>query len=209
MKKFAIYSCIALCGIFGGYFLGWRSVGGEFLSVERITPGDHETNYVVERTHLDRYNWAVPYCKGKTVADMASGTSYGTKILERGGAISVEGYDYKPLGQKYVMDFEKQSWSKHYDVIVSFETIEHLANPEFFLENVRRSANLLLLSTPYGEDHRNAFHKQFWTLPELKELVERHFTCEYSYQSDFAAGILQAPMLPRGGMLAACRPRNM
>lgn len=150
---------------------------------ERITIGEYGDMGVVQ--HLARYNFAKALCVGKTVADIASGTGYGMKIL-REVAASVDGYDKEDLGGNFIIDLEKQSWGKHYDVIVSFETIEHLANPEFFLENAQRSADLLVLSTPLNEPKdrklRNPFHKQAWTFPELKALLERFFQCEYCFQ---------------------------
>lgn len=44
---------------------------------ERVHPG--ERNDAIERAHLARYNFAKPYCAGKRVADIASGTGYGIR----------------------------------------------------------------------------------------------------------------------------------
>jgi len=172
---------------------------------ERVSPG--EFNDIYERQHLARYNWAAQFCIGKTVADMACGTGYGTKIFEKAGAKEVDGYDYQSLGQKYLFDLEKQSWMKHYDVIVSFETVEHLSNPDFFLSNVQRTSDLLILSTPYGETGHNRFHKQFWTLPQIKTLLESRFRCDYHYQSPTHEVILNTPPPgPLGTILGECTP---
>lgn len=158
---------------------------------ERVHPGNH--NDAIERAHLARYNFAKPYCAGQRVADIASGTGYGMKILAT-VAQSVEGYDRESLGQRYVIDLEKQSWSENYDVIVSFETIEHLANPDFFLANAARSAPLLILSTPTGEKPgANPFHKQTWSAGEVKALLEKRYRCEYRCQIDQVIGPDQEP----------------
>jgi len=148
---------------------------------ERVTIG--EKNDHVEREHVARYEFAAPFCAGKTIADIACGTGYGSEILRR-SAKAVDGFDREDLCGNRIIDLEKQSWHERYDVIVSFETIEHLANPEFFLQNARRTASLLIVSTPIGEfQGYNPHHKQVWTLPEFQALVEKYFACTYYFQT--------------------------
>lgn len=165
----------------------WRAP----LARERVVLGDRDDD--VEHAHRVRYQFATPYCAGRRVADIASGSGYGMKILAT-VARSVEGYDRERLGQRYIIDLEKQDWPENYDVIVSFETIEHLANPDFFLANAARSAPLLILSTPTGEKPgANPFHKQAWTVAELKARIERHYRCEYRCQTGEVIGPDQTP----------------
>lgn len=148
---------------------------------ERVTLG--EKNDHVEREHIARYNFARQFCRGKRVADIACGTGYGMKILGESAA-SVDGYDKKLLCGNTVMDLEKESWTKSYDVIVSFETIEHLADPLFFLQNIARTSRLVVISSPIGEFRGyNPHHKQVWNLDEFKALLERYFICTYYYQT--------------------------
>ncbi|HSB16780.1 MAG TPA: methyltransferase domain-containing protein [Bryobacteraceae bacterium] len=161
-----------------------RAMWERYHSEERIEIRGKRELTIIDREHKVRYEFAKQYCAGKTVADIASGTGYGMGIL-RTVAKSVEGYDREPLGQKFIIDLEKQAWSEHYDVIVSFETIEHLANPEFFLGNVQKTAKMLLLSTPLDERKgwaTNPYHKQVWTDASIKKLLEEFFRCEYYYQ---------------------------
>jgi 2-polyprenyl-3-methyl-5-hydroxy-6-metoxy-1,4-benzoquinol methylase len=149
---------------------------------ERVTLG--ERNDHVEREHVARYEFAKQFCGAKTVADIACGTGYGSAIL-RQVATAVDGYDKLSLCDNTVIDVEREAWDKRYDVIVSFETIEHLANPEFFLENARRTTNFLVISSPIGEFRGyNPHHKQVWKLPRFQALVERYFRCAYYYQNN-------------------------
>jgi hypothetical protein len=204
IRKLVPFGIVILLGIAIGY-VAVRPRMARMNDRERVRPGEFDDIY--ERQHLARYNWAAQFCKDKSVADMASGTGYGSKILEKAGAKEVDGYDYQPLGQKYLFDLEKQSWMKHYDVIVSFETVEHLSNPDFFLSNVQRTSDLLILSTPYGETGGNRFHKQFWTLPQIKALLESRFRCEYHYQAPLLEPILNtASPGTRGTILGVCSP---
>ena len=147
---------------------------------ERVTLG--ERNDHVEREHVARYEFASPFCAGKSVADIACGTGYGSEILRR-SAKSVQGFDKEDLCGNRLIDLEKESWSERFDVVVSFETIEHLLNPEFFLDNVRRTASQLIVSTPVGEFlGYNPHHKQVWTFSEFKDLMARYFQCTYYFQ---------------------------
>ncbi len=169
---------------------------------ERVTLGEH--NDRVEREHVARYNFAKRFCRGKTVADIACGTGYGMAML-REVAAAVDGYDKEPLCGNRVIDLEKERWEKNYDVVVSFETIEHLANPEFFLENARRTAKRLLVSSPIGEFRGyNPHHKQVWNYSGFKALLERHFRCTFYYQN--AEGIHDKPVSRIRFVVAVCTP---
>lgn len=147
---------------------------------ERVTLG--EFNDHVEREHVARYRFARRFCTGKRVADIACGTGYGSKILAE-VALSVDRYDKELLCGNRQVDLEQQSWDAEYEVIVSFETIEHLANPEFFLANAQETAKLLIVSTPVGEFRGyNPHHKQVWTLDQFRAILGRYFSCQYYYQ---------------------------
>jgi len=149
---------------------------------ERVRLG--EKNDHVEREHLARYNFAKQFCEGKRVADIACGTGYGMKILGE-VASSVDGYDKELLCENTVIDLEKEVWTNPYDVIVSFETIEHLADPHFFLKNIAATSRLALISSPIGEFRGyNPHHKQVWSLDEYKSLLEQYFSCVYYFQKD-------------------------
>jgi 2-polyprenyl-3-methyl-5-hydroxy-6-metoxy-1,4-benzoquinol methylase len=171
---------------------------------ERVTLG--EFNDHVEREHVARYKFASQYCHGQAVADMACGTGYGSQLL-RSVAASVDSYDKDLLCNNHVIDLDRESWTKHYDVIVSFETIEHLDNPEFFLNNVHATCKRLIVSTPIGElPGYNPHHKQVWTLPEFKALLDRWFTCEYFAQEN--EEITAAPGVKCRFVVAVCVPKQ-
>ncbi len=147
---------------------------------ERVTPGQYNDH--VEREHVARYRFARQFCAGKRVADIACGSGYGSAILAEVAA-GVDSYDKEPLCGNRLIDLERESWDMAYDVVVSFETIEHLANPAFFLANASRTANLLIVSTPVGEFRGyNPHHKQVWTLSQFRRLLETYFECTYYYQ---------------------------
>jgi hypothetical protein len=156
-------------------------------AIERIDPDDpaHQFHYAEAlREHLAQYQFAVNYSKEnniKSVADIASGTCYGMEMLKKVVPL-VDGYDREDFCGNYVLDLDKADWNRQYDAIVSFETVEHLERPDFFLENAARSAPILLLSTPVNTGPGNDFHKQLWTTEQFQELLERYYTCEYLHR---------------------------
>jgi hypothetical protein len=175
-------------------------------AAERVVLGQSDEK--TTRQHLARYEFAKQYCAGKRVADIASGSGFGMKILSEVAA-SVDGYDKEPLGQQFILDLEKQSWTTTYDVIVSFETLEHLANPEFFLDNARRTCSLLLLSVPIREDPRhNPYHKQHWDSAGVMALLDHYFRCEYSFM-EADARIVKTETTRSEGLIAVCQPRQL
>ena len=167
---------------------------------ERVVLGEFDDD--VEREHVARYRFAQAFCAGRRVADIACGSGYGMTIL-REVAAEVDGYDRLALCGNIIIDLETEAWARDYDVVVSFETIEHLANPRFFLENVARTSTRLVVSSPIGEfKGYNPHHKQTWELPEFKAIVEERFTCTYFYQS--AGTISQDPGSSIDFAIAVC-----
>ncbi len=130
---------------------------------ERVIEGD--TPERIWRDHIARYEFATRYVKGKVVLDIGCGTGYGSKILHHKGASKVFGVDIsgQPINfalSKYKNDRLKfrvgdilsiDFPSNHFDIVVSFETIEHVQNRERALSELLRVLKpdgLLVISSP-------------------------------------------------------------
>ncbi len=145
--------------------------------LERVVIETGETG--VEKEHLTRYRFALPFCEGKNVADMACGTGYGTEMLKR-TAKSVVGYDVADFCGNRVLDLDK-GWDEHFDLIVSFETVEHLKDPKKFLENIRATSKESIISIPLNEPEGvNPYHLHTFTREDAEELVRSVFP-EYAF----------------------------
>ncbi|MGH9718181.1 MAG: class I SAM-dependent methyltransferase [Candidatus Acidiferrales bacterium] len=112
--------------------------------------------------HVYRYAFACRLVRGKKVLDVACGEGYGSAALQRAGASSVIGVDINEgvclhARVKYQLDVRVGSAEslpvsdRSVDVVVSFETIEHVPNPSRFLEECARvliPGGKLVVSTP-------------------------------------------------------------
>ncbi|NKE47099.1 methyltransferase domain-containing protein [Roseomonas frigidaquae] len=151
----------------------------------------------IEFEHLHRYCIARDLCDGLDVLDVASGEGYGAAILA-GLARSVVGveidaasvahaqaqYAHDRLrflcGDAQALPLEDAS----IDLVVSFETLEHLPDQVRFLSEVRRvlrPGGMFLVSTPErmvysaaGSDP-NPYHVLELTEGEFGTLLQRHF----------------------------------
>ena len=131
---------------------------------ERVVPGVMDDARDLQ-AHLARYVWAMhPFCTHKDVLDVACGAGYGTQILSW-AAKTAWGIDIEPEAVEYankMYSTENTSFyygnaynipaiSKMFDVVVSFETIEHLQEPEKFVSEVYRvlkPGGLFIVSAP-------------------------------------------------------------
>lgn len=165
---------------------------------EQFIPG--QTSQRIADDHFARYNFALQYIKDKLVLDIACGSGYGSKVLREGGARSVDGVDISPdlidyakshfqiAGINFYLDSLNTYTPKQdqlYDVITSFETIEHIENFRdglTHLYSLLKQNGILLISTPnrpisspncksINDKPSNPFHFREFTPTELiKEL---------------------------------------
>ena len=119
--------------------------------------------------HVARYRWAAGYAGGKRVLDLASGAGYGSAILEAGEARWVVSADRAEeafreaelaasgaealrgvLADASRLPFRDGS----FDLYVSFETIEHVADDRAVVREARRvlaPGGVFICSTPERE----------------------------------------------------------
>jgi SAM-dependent methyltransferase len=185
-----------------------------------------------ERLHLDartpwwgehrcRYRFAARYSRDARVLDIACGTGFGVSILADAGASHVIGVDVDSgaaaeaqahhggcrrsflAGDGTLLPFSAAS----FDLVSSFETIEHVAASDAFLAEICRvltPTGTLILSTPNrdytvlnGQQCVNPFHVREYSRGELQDRLRRHFgtvallgqriACEYQvspFESD-------------------------
>lgn len=187
--------------------------------IERLDFGEMTPYNAVEASiHLNRYSIVKPVCKNKIILDAACGEGYGSFFLNKWGAKEVFGLDIdeetikkadKIFGSSNVKfqchDVEKLPFPDYYfDIIVSFETLEHIENPDSFLEEIRRvlkPGGMIFLSCPndpyyYKEGNiTNPFHKRPYTFFEFKELAEKHLGNFADYYLGVAVnGFLNMPI---------------
>ncbi len=142
------------------------------------------TDHLKEFAQCNNYYFeAMQYAKGKRVVDVACGSGLGTfflslvaeetfglDIIDHGGI-----WDALPTvaPTKWLkIDLEKEPVDITADLAVSIETIEHLANPEYFLSNLK-AKNLFFTVPCYGD--KNPFHKIQYSEESCKALIEKYF----------------------------------
>jgi SAM-dependent methyltransferase len=174
-------------------------VTGPTVEVQRTVPtGErfeptfmHGT--IVEAEHLVRYAWATQFAPGRRTLDAACGVGYGSRMLADAGATEIVGVDLDGdavaaaraaagAGATFeVADLRKLPFGDdEFDLVVSFETIEHVPDPEVVLDEFRRVLRpdgLLVLSTPNRDVYTpgNPFHLRELTPSELEAALEKRF----------------------------------
>ena len=160
--------------------------------------------------HVIRYQWAATYIRqGDRVLDAACGLGYGSYFFGQMTSItSVTGID----GSEYGIDYARQNFASmdkkisfkqgylpnclsefedgYFDAIVSFETLEHVEDPEALLtefERILAPGGRIIVSVPNdwsdetGEDP-NPYHLHVYTLEKLKKQLRAKFLLEALFQ---------------------------
>ncbi|RFF26525.1 MULTISPECIES: bifunctional 2-polyprenyl-6-hydroxyphenol methylase/3-demethylubiquinol 3-O-methyltransferase UbiG [unclassified Wenzhouxiangella] len=161
---------------------------------ERFTP---ECVREMAYEHWHRYAWAAEMVKGLDALDAACGEGYGSHLLAT-RAKSVVGVDIGEAAvaharERYSGDnlrFEQADATKlpceddRFDVVVSFETLEHLEAQETLLAEFRRVLRpdgFLVISSPdrktYSDEtgYDNPFHVRELYRDELESLISAVF----------------------------------
>lgn len=162
---------------------------------ERFEFSQATQNQLIYDEHLVRYQLAQSLASGKRVLDVATGSGYGAKMLAGAGATSVKAVD---ISQETILKAKKNYNHKNLeficdsaeslttipnssiDLVVSFETIEHLTNYQVYLENLKRVLapnGLVLISTPNKEifKQKNPFHIKEFTHNEFEIILKQYF----------------------------------
>jgi 2-polyprenyl-3-methyl-5-hydroxy-6-metoxy-1,4-benzoquinol methylase len=177
---------------------------------ERLIPGTLAWDlYSVE--HRQRYDWASQYCRNQVVLDVACGVGYGSEILSRNVAKQVVAIDisYDALqrtnGSRALFAAGDVSMlplaDRTFDVVVSFETIEHVASPEALLAEVSRvlkPGGLCICSSPNrdfmpttGEREVNPYHISEMSYDEFRAVFEKHFEISEQFSQTHSPAYLR------------------
>lgn len=194
--------------------------------MEVLMPGDKELEFTGERyipgidgniflEHMHRYFLAERIAEGKDVLDIACGEGFGSNILAR-SAKSVVGVDISENAvthatRKYASEkacFRVGSVTKiplndhSVDMVVSFETIEHIAEHEEMMAEftrVLRPGGLLIISTPDKATYTdasgdiNTFHVRELYRDEFDGLIRQYFAHVQMHGQRIGFGSVIAP----------------
>lgn len=164
--------------------------GGLEATGERLVP-EAQHGELVHAEHLVRYRLATQIARGKRVLDAASGEGYGTALLAAAGAHSATGVDIddrtvahartRHPAEFLVADVSDLPFpDDSFDLVVSFETIEHVLDPERAIDEMRRvlaEDGLLVISTPNKAEYlvENEFHEREFMHDEFLALLSTRF----------------------------------
>lgn len=172
---------------------------------ERMMPA-HNNGDLVFFEHISRYFFAAQAVKGKIVLDIACGEGYGVEYIANQGAKEVIGIDVNEqtiahAKKKYkkdnltffVGDAEKIPLKDgSVDMIVSFETIEHVRKYKEFIKETKRvlkKEGVVIFSTPNKDVFSgNPFHTKEFSLDELiKELGVFYKNIDIYFQTNIVS----------------------
>jgi SAM-dependent methyltransferase len=168
---------------------------------ERFTP---ECVREIWYEHWHRYVFACAFARGKRVLDAACGEGYGSALLA-GAAASVLGVDIAEAaiahanaryGDRANLHFARGDCTAldvpaaSFDLIASFETLEHVAAQEALIGGFARALaddGVLIISSPDKRTYsdvsgfRNEFHVRELYRDELLALLKPHFPFVHLY----------------------------
>lgn len=163
---------------------------------EFFIPGKVEDR--IEQDHLERYKFARGFIRDKNVLDIACGVGYGSVEVLEGLAASYTGVDinqslinyanenYASIRTHFYINNILTFKEDKFDIILCFETIEHIPEYLVALRNLYSLLNTngtLFISSPnrivtspdsskMSDRPANEFHSQEFTPSELKDVLK-------------------------------------
>lgn len=182
-----------------------RSASAQYEpSSERVTEEAYlssEGDYLIYLFHLASYDFTLPHVQGKRVLDFGCGTGYGAHRIAASCAsvvgvdVSAEAVDFArsryaapnlefrqlPPVEQAPLPFADGS----FDVVLSFQVIEHVPSPAAYLSEVRRVLSedgVFIVATPDRTSRLlprqrpwNRYHVYEWAPRDFDRLVLEHF----------------------------------
>ena len=156
---------------------------------ERLIPTQCGDSIGAMREHVARYNFILKYVIDKNVCDAACGSGYGMSLMSyvakklTGWEVDKEAIDYCKQLAYYCptkfknVDLNRKLPKSKFDVLVSFETVEHLKNPEKFIKESAEVCDTFIFSVPNVRYDKveNEFHLHSFTLEEVKEMFGKYY----------------------------------
>ncbi len=172
--------------------------------IERL---DMDDNYSENEAaiHLNRYLISKEFVKNKRVLDVACGEGYGSYLISQWEADSVVGVDISDEAiEKAKKNFKRDNIDyfvqdatnmqklkdNDFDVVVSYETFEHVSDVELFLKEIKRVAKpdaTIIISCPNDyyyypeEDKSNPFHTRKFSFDDFKKITENNLGTHVKY----------------------------
>jgi 2-polyprenyl-3-methyl-5-hydroxy-6-metoxy-1,4-benzoquinol methylase len=163
------------------------------LTIERVVPNASLLFSYLD--HVARYEFVKKSATNKSVCDVGCGNGYGTYMLAK-VAQKIIGVDIADEAISYArknfvatnlnfrqMDCQNLQFDNlEFDMVVSFDVIEHISNYQSYLSGIHRilkKTGILAISTPNNRDNlhppENPFHKKEFSSSEFKQLLSKYF----------------------------------
>jgi 2-polyprenyl-3-methyl-5-hydroxy-6-metoxy-1,4-benzoquinol methylase len=152
-------------------------------------------DYYIHLLHIASYEFALKYVDGKRVLDYGCGSGYGSHMLankaESVMAVDISSDTVTYAKKNFVLSnliFKeiKDLVYQKFDVITSFQVIEHVSNDKEYIKKLKDMLNpggVLLLTTPdktnrlfnYIQKPWNVYHRKEYSENNMNKLLNNYF----------------------------------